>query len=254
MRDLSAHLCPLVVHPVVQFEVAMIVAEKLHHPYDAAGHTKPPELTGSEGCRRDVTLPWKRYGDAPLTVMGRLLGVTVWCAVARRHTCTDSVVVRYLFVPVCRRWMMTPSWAWMFVWTLLFVRYVCSLSWALSRQCEAAIITAFRNVNLLIDDLDLQVVCFDKYGKGFMKEYVGWGTAPPAVVVLRGLETTRVRAERAFPCAGMRTGHFVIAVLQVQRQSGRVHPDGDAAGVLPRRRQVPRDLRGVHDPSVQACT
>jgi hypothetical protein len=27
-------------------------------------------------------------------------------------------------------------------------------------------VTAVRNVNTLIDDLDLQVVCFDEYGKG----------------------------------------------------------------------------------------
>lgn len=43
------------------------------------------------------------------------------------------------------------------------------LSWALTRHCEEAITTAVRNVNTLIDDLDLEVVCFDRYGKGFMK-------------------------------------------------------------------------------------
>ena len=54
------------------------------------------------------------------------------------------------------------------------------LSWALTRHCEEAITTAVRNVNTLIDDLDLEVVCFDRYGKGAWSQGDTQHTSPGA--------------------------------------------------------------------------
>lgn len=46
------------------------------------------------------------------------------------------------------------------------------INWALPRPAEEAIHTAFNNVTGLINDLDLQVSSYKKYGKGFMKKCV----------------------------------------------------------------------------------
>ncbi len=43
-----------------QFEMAMIVAEKVSKPYDSKGHTLKVDAVHADSCRRDAILPWRR--------------------------------------------------------------------------------------------------------------------------------------------------------------------------------------------------